>query len=106
MNEALAERASAIRHYLRDHADQPTAKRYSFLAARWEQVKLAQLDGKTTPSDDATFRELTSMLEVVTKRLFGREALTYRNGFLPHDPQRIVSDSWIECARLWFDHAH
>jgi hypothetical protein len=101
----VAERASAIRHYLRNHADQPLARKYSFLAARFEEMKLAQIDGKTTPAEDAAFREVTEMLQVLTKRLdlaVAGDGITSWNGFLPGDPQRIISDSWLECARLWF----
>ena len=101
MYDAVSERAAAIRYHLHNHDDQTTVKRYSFVAARFEQLKLAQLDGKTTPADDAMLRELTDMLRVLTKRLFNVEAITYGNGFLLDDPQRIISDSWAECARLW-----
>jgi hypothetical protein len=99
---SIAERASAIRHYLRDHADHSLVRRYSFLAARFEEMKLQQLDGKTTPAEDAVFREVTAMLRAFSKRLFGTGAITDRNGFLPGDSQRIVSGSWRECARVWF----
>lgn len=98
MNE-VAERASAIRHYLREYADQTTVKRFSVIAARWEQLRLAQVEGKTTPGDDATLRELTSLLHVATHKL---SLCTARNGFLPGDPQAIISNSWLDCARLWF----
>ena len=102
MSSAIAERASAIRHYLRNHPDQPLVRRYSFLAARFEELKLAQIDGKTTPADDTVFHEVTEMLKVLTKRLGLGDSVTGWPGFLPNDPQRIISDSWLECARLWF----
>jgi hypothetical protein len=57
---------------------------------------------KTTPAEDATFREVTEMLEVLTKRLGLGECHISWRGFLPGDPQRILSASWLECARPWF----
>ena len=42
------------------------------------------------------------MLRAFSKRLFDREEVTLKAGFLPKDPQRIICDSWIECARVWF----
>jgi hypothetical protein len=102
MSSAISERASAIRQYLRHHVDQPLVRKYSFVAARFEEMKLAQIDGNTTPAEDAAFREVAEMLSVLTKRLGLGESITGWNGFLPGDPQRIISDSWLECARLWF----
>jgi hypothetical protein len=101
MSSAIAERASAIRHYLSDHPDRALVRKYSFCAARFEQLKLAQIYGKTTPADDATFRELTEMLRALGKAL-GFADVTASNGFLPGDPGRIICDSWLESARLWF----
>jgi hypothetical protein len=101
----VAERASAIRHYLRNHADRSLARKYSFVAARYEEMKLAQIAGNSTPADDAAFREVTEMLSVLTKRLdlaVAGDGITGWNGFLPGDPQRVISDSWLESARLWF----
>jgi hypothetical protein len=102
MSDAIAERASAIRHYLRDHADQPLVRKYSLLAARFEQMRLAMRDGRTAPADDVRFREVTEMLKALTKRLGLGESVTGWLDFLPGDPQRILGDSWVECARLWF----
>ena len=69
MCSAIAERASAIRHYLSDLPDQALVRKYSFCAARFEQLKLAQIDGKTTPAEDATFREVGEMLRALGKAL-------------------------------------
>ena len=102
MSSAISERANAIRGYLRHHADQPLVRKYSFVAARFEEMKLAQIDGKTTPAEDATFREVTEMLSLLTRRLGLGDSITGWREFLPGDPQRILSDSWFECARLWF----
>jgi hypothetical protein len=101
VSNRIAERAAAIRDYLSDHSDRGLARRYSFLAARFEEMKLAQHDGRTTPDDDARFREVTEMLRALGKGL-GFGDVTGWNDFLPGDPQRIVSRSWVECARLWF----
>jgi hypothetical protein len=102
VSEAIAERAAAIRHYLSDHPDRTLVRKYSFLAARFEEMKLAQHDGNTTPDDDARFREVTEMLRAVTKRLGLGDDVTGWRDFLPKDPQRLISDSWLKCARLWF----
>ncbi|ASW84793.1 hypothetical protein [Mycobacterium intracellulare] len=99
MSNAVAERAAAIRHYLQDHPDRPLVRKYSFLAARYEEMKFAQRDGKTTPDEDARYREVTDMLAVFTKKLNLGDGF---RGFLPRDPQRIIFDSWIDSARMWF----
>jgi hypothetical protein len=52
---------------LRDHPDPSLVRKYSFVAARFEEMKLAQVDGKTTLDDDYRFREVTQMLQVLTK---------------------------------------
>lgn len=102
VSNAIAERASAIRGYLADHPDRAIVRRYSFLAARFEELKLAQHDGRTTPDDDARFQEVTEMLQVLGKRLGLGDSVTGWREFLPGDPQRIISNSWLESARLWF----
>ena len=45
------------------------------------------------------------MLLVLTKMLHLGDNVTGWKAFLPGDPQRIISDSWVESARLWFEHA-
>jgi len=102
MSNAISERAAAIRDYLRDHPDRGSVRRYSFLAARFEELKLAQIDGRTTPDDDARFREVGNMLKALTERLGLGDDITGWKDFLPKDPQRLISDSWPDCARLWF----
>jgi hypothetical protein len=102
LSNAIAERASSIRNYLRDHPDRASVRRYSFLAARWEELKLAQIDGRTTPDDDARFREVGGMLKALTRNLGLGDSVTGWNDFLPRDPQRLLSGSWEESARLWF----
>jgi hypothetical protein len=102
MSNALAERAAAIRDYLSDHPDRASVRRYSFLAARWEELKVAQIDGCTTPDGDARFREVGDMLQVLTQQLGLGDSVTGWNGFLVGDPQRLISGSWLESARLWF----
>lgn len=98
MSRALAERAAAIRDYLRHHSDQAWARRYSFVGARYEEMKLAQIGGKTTPAEDARFREVADMLKVLT----GGDKVVDANGFLPGDPQRILFKTWREAAEMWF----
>jgi hypothetical protein len=102
VSNAIAERASAIRHYLGDHPDRATVRRYSFAAARWEEMKVAQIDGRTIPDEDARFQELTQMLKLLTKKLALGENIIRWNDYLPGDPQRIISDSWLESARVRF----
>jgi hypothetical protein len=102
VSNAIAERAAAVRDYLGDHPDRATVRRYSFLLARWEQLKLAQHDGRTTPDDDARFREISEILLVATKKLGLGDTVTGWNNFPHRDPQRLIDDSWIESARVWF----
>jgi hypothetical protein len=106
----LAVRAAAIRDYLRDR-EPNLVRRYSFVAARWEQLRLKQHHRQTTPGEDARLRELTASLKVLTHGLNlpvvdpdsdGIEAVTWHEGFLPLDPQRILSRmDWIEAAEGW-----
>ena len=102
MSNAIAERAAAIRDWLRDHPDRAFVRRYAFVAARFEEMKLAQIDGRTTPDEDARFREVEQMLRVLTDKLGLGDDITGWKDFLPGDPQRIISDSWVESARMWF----
>jgi hypothetical protein len=99
MTEAIAERAAAIRQYLSDHPDRSVVRRYSFLAARFEELRLAQHDGKTTPADDDRLSEVGRMLDTLTKKLNLGPGF---NGYLPRDPQRLLNGTWLDAARLWF----
>lgn len=119
MSASIANRAAAIRHYLFD-AEPALARRYSLVAARWEALRLAMDRGKTTPADDARFRDLSDVLRALTAKLglatgtganrsssnnLGPEAIagiTDRAGFLPRDPQRIVqAETWQTAADGW-----
>jgi hypothetical protein len=102
VSSAISERAGAIRHYLRNHADQSLVRRYSFVAARFEEMKLAQLDRRTTPDDDVRFQDVTHMLKALSKKLGLGDDITDRDGCLPGDPQRILTGTWLEDARMWF----
>jgi hypothetical protein len=102
VSRALASRAASIRDYLSDHPDRGLVRKYSFVAARWEETKLAQRDGKTTPDDDQRFRELTDMLLVMTKKLGLGDTVTGWNDFLHRDPGRLIWDDWVDDARSWF----
>jgi hypothetical protein len=95
---ALGERAAAIRDYLRDHPNRALVRKYSFVAARYEQMKLQMHEPRATPDEDARFREVSAMLTVLGHRL----GLDHGEGFLPGDPQRLISNSWLDCARVWF----
>jgi hypothetical protein len=77
-------------------------RRYSFVAARFEEMKLAQIDGRTTRDEDARFREVEQMFRVLTKKLGLGDDITGWKEFLPKDPQRLVFDSWLDSARMWF----
>lgn len=99
MTNRLAERAAAIRNYLHDQPDRATVRRYAFVAARWEELKLAQIDGRTTPDEDARLREVSDVLRVLTEKL---DLGGVTGDFLPRDPQRLLKESWEEAARLWF----
>jgi hypothetical protein len=63
--------------------DSGTLKGNGFAAARFEEMKRAQHDGRTTPDEDARFREVTEMLQVLTKRLGLGDTITGWNEFLP-----------------------
>ena len=102
MSNAIAERAAAIRDWLRDHPDRAFVRRYAFVAARFEEMKLAQIDGRTTPDDDARFREVGDMLKALTKKLGLGDSVTGWRDFLPGDPQRLLNGSWEDSARMWF----
>jgi hypothetical protein len=104
VSEAIAERAAAIRQsrHLREHPDQPVARKYSFLGARFEQLKLQQIDGQPTPADDQAFLEVSQMLRVLTRQLGLGEDITDAYGYLIKDPQRLLSGTWLDCARMWF----
>jgi hypothetical protein len=102
MSNHVAERAAAIRHYLGDHPDRGLVRKYGFVAARCEEMKLCQLAGKTTPAEDAAFREVTAMLRLLTEKLGLGDEITGWRDFLPRDPQRLLSGSWEESAMLWF----
>jgi hypothetical protein len=65
LSNRVAERASAIRDYLRNEPDQSLVRKYSFCAARFEEMRLAQLKGDTTPAEDVAFREVSEMLRGV-----------------------------------------
>jgi hypothetical protein len=104
VSNAIAERASAIRQWvhLRDHPDRALVRRYSFVGARFEELRLRQIDGDTTPADDEAFLEVTQMLLTLTRKLGLGESVTGWRDFLPMDPGRIIDDSWLEHARMWF----
>lgn len=102
MTSRIAERAAAIRSHLDDHPDCSLVRKYSFVAARFEELKLAQLNGSTTPAQDVAFREVTAVLRVLTQKLGLGDTVTGWRDYLPRDPQRLMSDSWHDCARMWF----
>jgi hypothetical protein len=61
-------------------------RKYSFPAARYEQIRLAMHDRKTTPAAVVRFREVGEMLKVLTKKLGLGDSITGWKGFLPDDP--------------------
>jgi hypothetical protein len=65
-------------------------------------MKLSHDDGMTTPDEDARFREVAAMPQVLTAKLGLGDEITGPRGFLHNDPQRILSRSWSECAKSWF----
>jgi hypothetical protein len=87
---------------LQDLPDRSLVRKYSFVAARFEEMKLAQIDRDTTPAEDVAFREVTEMLQVLTEKLGLGDSITGWRDFLPRDPQRLIDDSWVESAKLWF----
>jgi hypothetical protein len=98
----LADREAAIRHWL-DAMDKPrpTAARYAMVAARWEQLRLAQARGRTTPADDTRLRELAVSVQAFGETLGLGPNITV-NGYLPGDPGRIISQNWRDNIEDWF----
>lgn len=103
-------RPAAIRSYL--SGDPKTVHRYSIVAARWEGLRLLIDAGDGTAADDARFRELTTILKVVTAQLAlstcaeqnhpdDVPGITDWKGFLPGDPERILASDWREAASGW-----
>lgn len=98
MSASTANRAAAIRDYLARMDKGPAmARRYSVVAARWEELRLAMDKGKTTPADDARFLDLSHTLKAIGSKL-GFADLTDADGFLPGDPARIICSAWQEAA--------
>ncbi len=107
----MSDRPAAIRDYLANmDADPAIARRFSLVAALWEELRLATHQGKTTPGEYARFRELSAVLRALTKDLRLKTAkgtcsdvivgITDSAGFLPRDPSRIVCDSWQGAAGM------
>ncbi|MEB3023919.1 hypothetical protein [[Mycobacterium] crassicus] len=116
MSESLRNRSAAIRQYLANvtPAINPVvAHRYSLVAARWEALRLLIDSGNGTARDDQRFSDLGGILRALTKQLGvptctdenrgadGIPGLTWPNGFLPGDPERILAADWREAARDW-----
>lgn len=103
-------RALAIRSHLRN-ADPVKARQYAHTAARWEELRLSIGRRKTTPGDEARYRELSAALRVLSRELGlntvsvdhgdALAGITDSDGFLPGDPQRMWCDSWQEAADGW-----
>lgn len=67
----ITTRSASIRHYLSAmDADPAVSRRYSYAAARWEELRLRIHQRKTTPGDDERFRELSRLLKILTDQLF------------------------------------
>jgi len=103
IRESLKRRAAAIRYYLRK-IEPPIAPgmmyRYSVTAARWEAVRLLIDRGSST------LRALTKKIGLGTEPVGSRDPhavpnVTAHGGFLPHDPGRIICDTWQEAAVGW-----
>jgi hypothetical protein len=119
MSTALVNRAAAIRQALDGMGRDPIiANRYSVVAARWEELRLAMYQRRTTPGDDDRFRDLSRVLKALTDELWPREqpveptaeclaefpdyvpGITSAQGFLP-GPDRIICKSWQDAAGGW-----
>jgi hypothetical protein len=111
----LDDRAAAIREYLdrvpgpfiddrgnRGPApvfDRRVVHALSVAAARWEELRLRQIEHKTDPDEDVRCRDLGRTVD----RLAGQLGLgAGYNGFLPHDPARLCNQTWAQCVRMWF----
>lgn len=99
----MAEREAAIRHWL-DAMDKPrpTAARYAMAAARWEQLRIMQARGQTTPGDDTRLRELVVTVQALGEKLGLGSNITDSQGYLIGDPGRIISKNWRDNIEMWF----
>lgn len=116
MSESTLHRSAVIRGYLSaalPDADTRLITRYGSIAARWEALRLLLDAGDGTASDGARYNDLTALLRGVSEALGlpvctdedrgpdGVPGVTWTNGYLPHDPERIVSPTWREAAAGW-----
>ncbi len=111
----LDDRAASIREYLHrvpgpfidDRGncgrapvfDRKLVHAYSVAAARWEELRLRQIDRQTDPAEDARCRDLGRTVEGLAAQLGLGPGY---DDFLPADPQRLLHGTWLDCARMWF----
>jgi hypothetical protein len=125
MSEAVKNRAAAIRDYLgkiEPAIDPALIYRYSVTAAWWEALRVLIDRGDVTPANDRRFTDLGGVLRSLTEKVgletwtddrgaegrrvksfhsAGIPGLTSPAGYLPHDPSRIVAETWQEAAEGW-----
>jgi hypothetical protein len=102
-DDAVRERAAAIREYLSRHGKDPSvAHPYSVAAARWEELRLSRHRGLTRPQDDTRLRVLEVALSELSEELGLGPGITCSRGFLKRDPSRIICRTWQDAAEAWF----
>ena len=121
MSAALDNRASVIRGDIARMElplDPATVRRYSIIAARWEELRLLIHEGKSAPADEHRFREGTPIFRALTAEL-GLDAadethpgpetipgITGWDGFLACDfSYLIANETWQSTAADWRDYA-
>jgi hypothetical protein len=118
MNTAsVTNRAAVIKEYLSrlTSSDAALIFRYATVAARWEALRLMAHQGRSTPGDDAKFRELSDLMRRLTAKLplesdlateghcgpDGIPGLTAWDGNLPLELGGLLRQSWQESASGW-----
>jgi hypothetical protein len=94
--------------------DPSLAYRYSVVAARWEELRLAIDRGNITPGDDRRFHELGIVLRTLTEKIGlptcradhhgpeGIPGLTGDDGFPPMDFSYLLTgETWQTAAEGW-----
>lgn len=91
--------------------------RYAAVAARWEKQRWRIAGGAPVPADDERFAALSVLLRDLSAELGlrtctaedegeqGVTGITDRDGFLPGDPARLISESWQQSAAINFEGA-
>lgn len=104
MNEAIKNRAAAIRDYTSKFYSPPPGDlyRFSIALATWDALRLKIDRGPATVADDQRLAELRGRCEDLSEKVLNTRQLTSREGFLfGCFADRIINTSWQEAAEGW-----